>query len=136
VEVKRRRNLHDVSWLGSTEGQSEMLLKDTMERVNATTAVATLSGRMTHGMRLREVESQINQAVDDGVRVLVVDIGGIEYSDSAGLGLLMLLYGKMKTVKGSLRIAAPNHTLRELFTLTNTDKFLSIYPDRAAALVE
>ncbi len=78
-----------------------MLLKDTMERVDATTAVVTLSGRMTHGMRLREVESQINQAVDDGVRVLVVDIGGIEYSDSAGLGLLMLLYGKMKTVKGS-----------------------------------
>lgn len=111
-----------------------MPLDAELEQLDATTAVATLSGRMTLGMRLHEMEHKLNHAVDDGVRRLVLDMSGIEYADSAGLGLIMLLYGKMKTVQGTLRIAAPSPTLKQLFELTNTDKILALYPDRAAAL--
>jgi anti-anti-sigma regulatory factor len=48
----------------------------------------------------------------------------------------MLLYGRIKKVQGSLRIVAPSPTLKQLFELTNTDKILSVYPDRAAALAD
>jgi anti-sigma B factor antagonist len=113
-----------------------MLLDDAIEQIDATTAVVTLTGRMTLGMRLREIEGKLNHLIDGGTRVLVLEISGIEYADSAGLGLIMLLYGKMKTVKGSLRIAAAGHTLQQLFELTNTDKLLSLYPDRSSALVD
>jgi anti-sigma B factor antagonist len=113
-----------------------MPLDAVLEQVDATTTIAKLSGRMTLGMRLREIEGQLNHAVDGGVRRLILDASGIDYADSAGLGLLMLLYGKMKTVQGSLRIVNPGPTLQQLFELTNTDKILSIYPDRAAALAD
>jgi anti-sigma B factor antagonist len=112
-----------------------MLLDDSVERIDEATAVATITGRMTLGMRLREIESKLNQLVDGGVRTLVIEMHGIDYADSAGLGLIMLLYGKMKTVKGSLRIVNPSPTVAQLFELTNTNQILSIYPDRAAALV-
>lgn len=113
-----------------------MLLDFTTEQIDETTMVVTLIGRMTLGMRLREVELQLNHAIDGGVRRLALEMSGIDYADSAGLGLLMLLYGKMKTVKGSLRIVAPTPTVQQLFDLTNTNQLLSIYPDRAAALVD
>jgi anti-sigma B factor antagonist len=113
-----------------------MLLDFTTEQIDEATMVVTLTGRMTLGMRLRELEIQLNRAVDGGVRRLVLEISGIDYADSAGLGLLMLLYGKMKTVKGSLCIVAPTPTVQQLFELTNTNQLLSIYPDRAAALVD
>lgn len=71
-----------------------MNLEVAVERVDATTTVITLTGRMTLGMRLREVESKINHIAEDGTQKLVLDLAGVEYVDSAGLGLLMLLYGK------------------------------------------
>jgi anti-sigma B factor antagonist len=106
------------------------------EQVDAATAFVNLSGRMTLGMRLQEIEGRLNQAIDGGVRRLVLDTSGIEYADSAGLGLLMLLHGRIKGVQGSLRIVAPSSTLGQLLELTNTDKILSVYPDRAAALAD
>ena len=106
------------------------------EQIDTATAFVKVSGRMTLGMRLQEIEGKLNHAIDGGVRRLVLDTQGIEYADSAGLGLLMLLHGQLKKVQGSLRIVAPSPTLQQLFELTNTDKILSVYPDRAAALAD
>lgn len=111
-----------------------MNLEATIERVDATTTVITLTGRMTLGMRLREVESKINHVAEDGTQKLVLDLAGVEYVDSAGLGLLMLLYGKMKMRGGQVRLVAPDKQLRALFKLTCTDTILTIDPDRATAL--
>ena len=111
-----------------------MNLDTVVERIDATTVVITLKGRMTLGMSLREVESKINHIAEDGTRKLVLDMAGVEYVDSAGLGLLMLLYGKMKTEGGQLRLVAPDKQLLALFKLTCTDSILTIDPDRAAAL--
>jgi anti-sigma B factor antagonist len=113
-----------------------MPLDSSLEQVDAATLVVKLTGRMTLGMRLQELEGQLNHAVDNGVHRLLLDVSGIEYADSAGLGLVMLLYGRMKKVQGSLRVVAPGPTLLQLFELTNTDKLLSIYPDLAAALAD
>lgn len=111
-----------------------MFLEAHVEPVDATTAFIRLDGRLTLGTRLREVEAKINQVVEGGVRKLVLDLSAVAYADSAGLGLIMLLYGKMKTVQGKLLIAAPNQTLLDLFHVTSTDSILAIYPDREAAL--
>lgn len=111
-----------------------MFLEANVEPVDATTVVIRLDGRLTLGTRLREVEAKINQVVEGGARKLVLDLSAVAYADSAGLGLVMLLYGKMKTVQGRLLIAAPNKTLLDLFHVTSTDSILAIYPDREAAL--
>ncbi len=111
-----------------------MNLNAEVERIDATTVVVTLSGRMTLGMRLHEIESTINKLAWDGTRKLVLDLSGVEYADSAGLGLMMLLYGRMKTVGGQLRLVAPRKQLQDVFKLTCTDTILTIDPDRAAAL--
>jgi anti-sigma B factor antagonist len=113
-----------------------MPLETVVEELDATTTLVTLSGRMTLGMRLSEIEGQLNHAIDHGVRRLILDTSGIAYADSAGLGLLMVLYGRLRKVNGSLRIVAPSPLLRQLLELTNTDKVLSLYPDRAAALAD
>jgi anti-sigma B factor antagonist len=111
-----------------------MILDSEIERVNPTTAVVRLSGRMTLGTRLREMESKISDLSDDGVKKLVVDLSGVEFADSAGLGLIMFLYGKMKTAGGQLRLVTPGPRLLELFTMTHTNSILTIDPDMASAL--
>jgi len=88
---------------------------------------------MTLGMRLREVESRIDE-VTEGARKLIVDLSAVDYADSAGLGLIMIIYGKMKTVGGQLRLVAPNESLAALFKRTCIDSILTVDPDLATAL--
>ncbi|MGO8721042.1 MAG: STAS domain-containing protein [Acidobacteriaceae bacterium] len=113
---------------------ANMNLNAQVERIDATTVVVTLTGRMTLGMRLHEVEATINKIAWDGTHKLVLELSGVEYADSASLGLLMLLYGRMKTVGGQLRLVAPRKQLLDIFKLTCTDSILTIDPDLPAAL--
>ena len=89
---------------------------------------------MTLGMRLREIESKITDAANDGVERLILDLSGIDYLDSAGLGVLMILYGNMKLRKGQLRLVAPRAKVLEVLKMTHTDSILSICRNLEAAL--
>lgn len=111
-----------------------MILEVDIDRTTPTAPIVKLSGRMTLGMRLREVESRIDEAAEPGVTKLILDVSAVDYADSAGIGLFMILFGKMKTVGGHLRIVAPNQSLLDLFKRTCIDSILTIDPDLATAL--
>ena len=111
-----------------------MILEAELERVDPITAVFRLTGRMTLGMRLREIESTISDVADNGVERLILDLSGIEFIDSAGLGALMILYGNMKVRGGQLRLVAPGPKIREVLKLTHTDAILPVDPNLEASL--
>jgi anti-sigma B factor antagonist len=111
-----------------------MILEIDIDRTTPATPIVKLSGRMTLGLRLREVETRIDDAAGDGARKLILDISGVDYADSAGIGLFMILFGKMKTAGGQLRIVAPNPSILALFQRTRIDSVLTVDPDLATAL--
>ena len=111
-----------------------MILEAELERLDPITAVYRLTGRMTLGMRLREIESKITDTTDSGVERLILDLSGIEFIDSAGLGALMILYGNMKVRGGQLRLVAPGPKIREVLKLTHTDAILPVDPNLEASL--
>ena len=89
-----------------------MILDADIDTSNPAAPIVKLSGRMTLGTRLREVEARIDEVVDGGAPKLILDLSGVAYADSAGLGLIMILYGRMKSVGGRLRIVGPNESLQ------------------------
>jgi anti-anti-sigma factor len=111
-----------------------MILEAELERVDPSTAVFRLTGRMTLGMRLREIESKIGDVTGHGVQKLILDLSGVEYIDSAGLGALMILYGRMKVDGGQLRLVAPGSKVMDILKMTHTDSILRIDPTLDAAL--
>lgn len=111
-----------------------MILEAELERVDPITAVFRLTGRMTLGMRLREIEGTITDTAADGIERLILDLSGVEFIDSAGLGALMILYGNMKVRGGQFRLVAPSPRVRDVLTLTHTDAILPIDPTVEASL--
>jgi anti-sigma B factor antagonist len=111
-----------------------MILEADLERVDPITAVFRLTGRMTLGMRLREMESKISDIADHGIEKLILDLSGVEFVDSAGLGALMIIYGNMKVRGGQMRLVAPAARVLDLLKLTHTDSILPIDPNLEAAL--
>jgi anti-sigma B factor antagonist len=111
-----------------------MILEAAFEPVDLTTAVFRLTGRMTLGKRLREIESKISEVANHGIHKLILDLSGIEFLDSAGLGVLMILYGNMKVRGGQFRLVAPRAKVLEVLKMTHTDSLLNIDRNLEAAL--
>ncbi len=81
-----------------------MPLSATIEKLPAAIAVVTLQGPMTLGSSLKLIDSQINAVIAEGVSKMVIDLTGVDYVDSAGLGMLMYTYGTLNGKNGSLRL--------------------------------
>lgn len=87
------------------------------------------AGRFTLGTRLSETEAMIQTMLDRGVRKLVLDLTHVDFVDSAGLGILMRIFGEMEERGGHFRIAGPREQVRRLFEITRTAAILPLDPD-------
>jgi len=111
-----------------------MPLSATIEKLPEATAVVMLSGQMTLGTSLKVADSQMQGLISDGVTKLVIDLSAVDYMDSAGLGLLVYVFGTLREKTGALRLCGVAPRLLTLLQLTKTDTFLSIDQSRAESL--
>lgn len=111
-----------------------MPLSVTIERVPEGIAVVTLSGGMTLGTSLKIADSQIHAAITEGVTRMVMDLTGVEYMDSAGLGMLVYVYGTLLEKQGVLRLCGVAPRVLSLLQMTRTDGLLAIDSDREESL--
>jgi anti-anti-sigma factor len=87
------------------------------------------AGRFTLGTRLSETEAQILSLIHQGARKLVLDLTHVEFVDSAGLGIIMRIFGEMGQRGGHFRIAGPHQQVRRLFEITHTAAILPVDSD-------
>jgi anti-anti-sigma factor len=64
---------------------------------------------------------------------LVIDMAGVPYMDSAGLGLILNYYVSSEKVDRQLAFAAVTPRVMALFQLTKVDSVLAIFPTVEAA---
>ena len=110
------------------------------ESVREDVVILTLKGRLTLG-ESNIVREQITQLATAGKRNIVVDLGGVEYIDSTGLGILVICFTSLKKQGGALKLVNPNKRNVELLLLTKLhtvfevfnevqDAVNSFFPDR------
>ena len=87
------------------------------------------AGRLTLGNRLSEMEGLVNSLIADGARKLVLDLTHVEFVDSAGLGVIMLISGEIDQKGGQLRIAGASEQAQRLFDITHTGRILALDAD-------
>ncbi|MGC2636601.1 MAG: STAS domain-containing protein [Acidobacteriaceae bacterium] len=97
-------------------------------------AVITLTGSMNLGSSLKLVDAQVQQALGEGVAGMVLDLSGVDYVDSAGLGILVHTYGLVNQQGGTLRLCGVQPRVRSLLQMTKTDLFLAMDETREASL--
>jgi anti-sigma B factor antagonist len=100
-------------------------MKFTVEHVGGC-ALISGTGRlnMVQAPRLREV---VAEEVGAGHHHVVIDMAGVEFVDSTGLGALVGCLKLARQAGGDLRIAAVNDQVRMLLKLTGMDRVLTPY---------
>jgi anti-anti-sigma factor len=106
-----------------------MMLETEVFEIEPDITVVSCAGRFTLGSQLRLTESMINTLIQKGVRKLVLDLTHAETVDSAGLGVLMHVFGELEQLGGTLRVAGSNERVANLFKITHTNGILTLDPD-------
>lgn len=110
-----------------------------MTPVNITTriradgvAVLTATGRINL-VTAPELRGEIQHVVGQGYNRLAMDLKGVEFIDSSGLGALVNGLRTARTAGGDLRLVSATDQVTSVLRLTNLDRILSVYasPDDA-----
>lgn len=105
-----------------------------VQRIADDTAVLSLTGALTLGTGLKTVDTQILSLVENGVSNLVLDLSGVPYIDSAGLGTIIHTLGLVGHRGGRLRICGISERVGAMLKMTRTDAFLPVDANLAASL--
>lgn len=82
-----------------------------------------------------EARAKLDALIAPGARV-VLDLAGLDYIDSAGLGLLIGTLKRLKEKGGTLSIARPKPHVQGIFALIKLSSLMEIHPTLEAALAK
>ncbi|GGF49612.1 anti-sigma-B factor antagonist [Marmoricola endophyticus] len=81
-----------------------------------------------------KLRDRIAQLVAEGRHHLVIDMDGVEFLDSTGLGVLVGGLKKVRVEGGSMEIVCTRERLLKIFRITGLAKVFTIHASQDAAL--
>jgi len=96
-------------------------------------SVIDIHGEIT-GASGGALERAYDRACGDATRVVVLNFTLLEYMNSSGIGLLVMLLVRANRKKQRLLAFGLNDHYRQIFNLTRLDEAIGIHADEAAAL--
>ena len=82
------------------------------------------------------LKANLNRLVERPAPRVIVDVSGLDFCDSMGVGVLVTAHGRAMDHGGWVRLAAPSGFLRRLFETLGLADYLSQFPDVETALKE
>ena len=80
------------------------------------------------------VKEMINELIEQGRFNLIIDLEGVRYIDSTGLGVLIGALKKVREHEGRILLICTNPQIKKIFNITGLVKIFEIYKDEEEAL--
>lgn len=81
-----------------------------------------------------QFKEKIYEIIESGKRDVIVDLNGLDFMDSTGLGVLVAALKKTRMEGGSIRLICKKNNIMKVFTITGLDKVFSIYDNLSELL--
>jgi anti-sigma B factor antagonist len=104
--------------------QSEEIVMQIEERNVGDVTVLDLKGKMTLGEGDELLKDKINSLIHQGQRKLLLNLEGVPYIDSAGLGEIVRTYTTVSRQGGSLKLVNLTKRITDLLSIT---KLLTVF---------
>lgn len=80
------------------------------------------------------VKEMINELIEQGKFHLIIDLEGVRYIDSTGLGVLIGALKRVREHEGRILLICTNPQIKKIFNITGLVKIFEIYKDEAEAI--
>jgi anti-sigma B factor antagonist len=94
----------------------------TSEKYDA--VVITIKGNVMGGPEAQEFHDLLGNLLDDKKSNIIIDLGGVKFMNSTGLGMLISGYTSVKNKDGSLKLANATEKINSLLVIT---KLITIF---------
>ncbi len=96
--------------------------------------VLDLSGRLTIGEPVLLLRDSVRGSIDDGDVKFVLNLGGVGYIDSSGLGELVSIYTTVRNKEGDVKLLKLSAKAKDLLQMTKLLTVFDTYEEEADAL--
>lgn len=96
--------------------------------------ILDLKGRITAGADAGALREKITELGDQAKRNLVLNLEGVDYIDSTGLGALVVCATNMRKSGGQMKLLNVNRRNIELLVMTKLDTVFEIFTDEQDAV--
>jgi anti-sigma B factor antagonist len=97
-------------------------------------SVLDASGRLTLGEGVAEVRNRVQDLLDAGRLRVILNMGGVGYIDSSGLGTLVMMHAKAKKAGGDMKLLNLNQRALELLVITKLTMVFDVFDDETSAV--
>ena len=111
-----------------------MIITDVKQLEEAVVAV-TLEGEMDAFTCVPAREKLHDLIETRAIEVLILDLEGVAFIDSMGLGLLISCLKRLREKNGRLVLSGASPRVEKILKLTQLDRVFERYPSRAEALL-
>jgi anti-sigma B factor antagonist len=105
------------------------------EKIENHVAVLSLSGKMMGGPETTALHDHIRGLMNDGINKVVIDLHGVKWINSSGLGVLMAAMTTLKNSEGQMKLANVTEKVESLLMITQLMRIFETYDsiDRAVS---
>jgi anti-sigma B factor antagonist len=103
------------------------------ERSEAGVHIVNVSGEI-HVSTAPSFRERLNEIIESGGSMLVLDLSAVEFIDSTGLSVLLNGLRLVSQRHGRLALVCTNPTVMRLFQITSLDATFDIFGGRTAAI--
>ncbi|MDX6613427.1 MAG: anti-sigma factor antagonist [Blastocatellia bacterium] len=104
------------------------------ERQAGDVTVLDMDGKITIGDGSVALRSAIKRLLEEGKKKVLLNLAGVGYIDSSGIGELVSSYTSINNAGGQLKLLRLTQKLQDLLTITKLLTVFDVYDSEADAL--
>jgi anti-sigma B factor antagonist len=91
-------------------------------------------GKLTIGDPVQMLRAALRDRVPEGLRKVVLNLAGVSYIDSSGLGELVCSYRELRENGGDVKLVRPTPKTRELLQITKLITIFDTFEEESIAV--
>jgi len=96
--------------------------------------IVDMSGRLTIGEPVLLLRETLRVQVNNGVRLIVLNLGDVSYIDSSGLGELVSAYTTVRNKQGDVKLLNLTAKAKDLLQMTKLLTVFDVYDDETKSV--
>ena len=97
------------------------------EKMDSGVAIVSLKGDLLGEPDTTNIREKIRSLVSNNVKNVILDLGGVHYMNSSGLGTIISTLTSTRNAGGDLRLARVEGKVQNLFVMTQLVKVFDTY---------
>jgi anti-sigma B factor antagonist len=98
-----------------------------VEKLMGDVLVLDARGRLTLGRETEVLRHRFQDVADAGHKRIILNLAGVDYVDSAGLGALVAVAASIRKAGGDLKLANLTDRIRGLIQITRLSTLFEVY---------